>query len=85
MPPPVRATVRALPAALLLGLFVPAPGLAQQADDRADFPPTGPEFVGPPLPPLYDEARLQRMLEEADALPAISSLLVARRDSAVSG
>jgi CubicO group peptidase (beta-lactamase class C family) len=83
MPPPVRATVRALPAALLLGLFVPAPGLAQQADDRADFAPTGPEFVGPPLPPLYDEARLHRMLEEADALPALTSLLIARRDSLI--
>ncbi len=40
-----------------------------------------PDFEGPPRPLLVDEARLARMLEVADGLPAITSLLISRRDS----
>jgi CubicO group peptidase (beta-lactamase class C family) len=40
-------------------------------------------FVGPPLPPLYDPARLDRMLAEAENLPGLTSLLISRRDSQV--
>jgi CubicO group peptidase (beta-lactamase class C family) len=40
-------------------------------------------FVGPPSPPLYDAARLERMLEVAEDLPALTSLLISRRDSLI--
>ena len=83
MATPVPASARVLLAALLLGLLFPTPGPGQQADGRVTVPPTDPAFVGPPDPPLYDAARLEEMLQEADALPAITSLLVARRDSLI--
>jgi len=83
MSPPVHGSARALFTALLFGLPVPTPGLCLQAGPAGVRPAPEPELVGPPAPPLYDEARLHRMLEEADALPAISSLLIVRRDSLV--
>jgi CubicO group peptidase (beta-lactamase class C family) len=53
------------------------PGLSQQA------PAPDSSFVGPPLPPLFDPAGLDGMLEEAERIPGLTSLLVLRRDSLV--
>lgn len=72
-----RLTIRAALVGALLATgsaFVPTMAPAQES---------GPEFVGPPSPPLYDEARLERMLAEADRLPALTSLLIARSDSLI--
>lgn len=38
-------------------------------------------LVGPPTPPLYMPDRLERMLAEAEGMDALTSLIVARRDS----
>lgn len=58
--------------------------LAGAADaGRAQESATDPGFVGPPRPPLFDPARLDRMLAEAEGLPGLTSLLVLRRDSLV--
>jgi len=72
-----RLTIRAALVGALLATgsaFVPTMAPAQES---------GPEFVGPPSPPLYDEARLEQMLAEADRLPALTSLLIARSDSLI--
>ncbi|MCK5489184.1 MAG: serine hydrolase, partial [Gemmatimonadetes bacterium] len=37
--------------------------------------------VGPPVPPLYHADRMARMLAEAESMSALTSLIVARRDS----
>ncbi len=66
--------------ALLFGALIaaatatPVPVPAQETD---------PAFVVPPSPLLYDEVRLDRMLAVADSLPALTSLLISRRDSLV--
>jgi CubicO group peptidase (beta-lactamase class C family) len=41
------------------------------------------ESVGPPLPPLYDAVRPDRMLAQAASMAPLTSLLVARRGSLV--
>ncbi len=39
------------------------------------------EPIGPPVPPLYDAPRFERMLAEAERMEPLTSLLVARRGS----
>jgi CubicO group peptidase (beta-lactamase class C family) len=58
--------------ASLTGAVVPA-----EAQETTEY------FVGPPLPPLYHPARLERMLIEAEKLSPLTSLLVARRGELV--
>ncbi|MDT8437105.1 MAG: serine hydrolase [Gemmatimonadota bacterium] len=75
-----------LGAALLTVALTSGPVLGQ--DGTAGRPlaggGAGPEsFVGPPLPPRYDPALLDRMLAEAERLPGLTSLLVWRHDSLV--
>jgi CubicO group peptidase (beta-lactamase class C family) len=53
------------------------------SDARGQGAEADPSFVGPPRPPLYDAVRLERMLEVADELPALTSLLISRRDSLI--
>ena len=67
--------------AFLVGVLVSAGAAGAPAVVSAQE--SGPEFVGPPNPPLYDEARLERMLAAADDLPALTSLLIARSDSLI--
>lgn len=79
----MRATAFGWAAALSLAApgHAPAQGAASGpgSSTARSGDPAG--LVGPPPPPLVDAARLERLLTEADALPALTSLLIARRDS----
>lgn len=45
--------------------------------------PVEAETVGPPAPPLYHADRLEVLLAQADSMPTLTSLLIARRDSLI--
>lgn len=51
---------------------------ARSARDSAEL-----AFVGPPPPPLYLADRMERLLAEAGDMPALTSLIAARRGSVV--
>jgi CubicO group peptidase (beta-lactamase class C family) len=55
-------------------------GLAESLAPAAGSPSSGP-LIGPPAPPLFLPNRLERMLAEASEMSALTSLIVARRDS----
>ena len=82
-PPVFPASALTILIGVILAVGTPAAAPGQQANPPGPLTESGPEFVGPPSPPLYDEARLERMLAEADDLPALTSLLIARRDSLI--
>ena len=74
---PLERALRALLAAGAL-LIAGGPELAHAQARAADS-----TFVGPPRPPLFDAARLDRMLAQAESIPGLASLLVRRHDSLV--
>ncbi|MFO7588741.1 MAG: serine hydrolase [Gemmatimonadota bacterium] len=76
-PGPVRAFL--IVALLAAGEPAAAPGQEAVVPGQ----PADAELVGPPRPPLYDADLLARMLAEADSLPALTSLLIARGDSLI--
>jgi len=63
---------------------LPGQGAPTEAPDvRGGSPEAAPldSLVGPPVPPLFLPDRLERMLAEAESMGALTSLIVARRDS----
>lgn len=79
-----------LVAALAAGLLVPSGARAQRAQGATPAMSSSVAVaadsvaemeIGPPAPPLYHAGRLDRMLDAAEGMTALTSLIVWRRDS----
>ncbi|MCL7974854.1 MAG: beta-lactamase family protein [marine benthic group bacterium] len=77
---PASGQERSLPAEGLTPDYDATESMGESADRLREAHAA---FVGPPSPPLFDEARLTRMLEAAEELPGLTSLLISRRDSLI--